>query len=249
MALRGRARLPARAADDRVLDRGHPGGRQGVLREAGPAVDGAMSEPRLVALLCRTSDRGPEGAAGARGAGEALARAARGRRRGSSARRASRATALGGGPARLARVHPRGRRPDRRRARRRRFPILLASDCTICLTTLPAVAAPPPRRVRAVARRARRLQHARDDAVAASSAACAWPARAALWETGFESAGPALDPTRVVMCGVRDIDARRARAARDARRRPRRAARRCWPARSRGARSSCTSTSTCSTRR
>ena len=28
------ARLPALAADDRVLDRGHPGGRQGVLREA-----------------------------------------------------------------------------------------------------------------------------------------------------------------------------------------------------------------------
>jgi enoyl-CoA hydratase len=32
-------------------------------------MDRAMSEPRLVALLCRTSDRGPEGAAGA----EALA--------------------------------------------------------------------------------------------------------------------------------------------------------------------------------
>ena len=29
-----------------------------------------------------------------------------------------------------------------------------------------------------------------------------------LWETGFESAGPTLDPTQVVMCGVRDLDAR-----------------------------------------
>ena len=32
--LRRRARLPALAADDRLLDRGHPGGREGVLREA-----------------------------------------------------------------------------------------------------------------------------------------------------------------------------------------------------------------------
>jgi arginase len=28
-----------------------------------------------------------------------------------------------------------------------------------------------------------------------------------LWDAGFESAGPTLDPTQVVMCGVRDLDA------------------------------------------
>ena len=43
MALRRRARVPARAADARVLDRGHPGGRHGVLREARAAVEGPMS--------------------------------------------------------------------------------------------------------------------------------------------------------------------------------------------------------------
>ena len=32
--LRGRAGVPARAADDRLLHRGHPGGRCGILREA-----------------------------------------------------------------------------------------------------------------------------------------------------------------------------------------------------------------------
>ena len=35
MALEDALGLPARAADDRVRDRGHPGGRPGVLREAG----------------------------------------------------------------------------------------------------------------------------------------------------------------------------------------------------------------------
>ena len=44
------------------------------------------------------------------------------------------------------------------------FPVAAAADCSICITTLPAVAAPPPGRARPVARRPRRLQHARDDA-------------------------------------------------------------------------------------
>ena len=66
MALDRRARVPARAAHARVLDRRHPGGRQGVLREAGAGVDRPLS---VTALRCRTSDRTPGGARGA----EALA--------------------------------------------------------------------------------------------------------------------------------------------------------------------------------
>ena len=38
-----------------------------------------------------------------------------------------------------------------------------------------------------------------------------------LWETGLRIAGPTLDPTQVVMCGVRDARRAGARAARDAR--------------------------------
>ena len=45
-----------------------------------------------------------------------------------------------------------------------RFPVLLASDCSICITTLPTVLRHHPEARIAVARRARRLQHARDDA-------------------------------------------------------------------------------------
>ncbi len=42
-AVRGRARLPALAALAGVHHRGHPGGREGVLREARAAVDGTLS--------------------------------------------------------------------------------------------------------------------------------------------------------------------------------------------------------------
>ena len=48
-----------------VHDRGHPGGRQGVLREARAELDGPMSVS-LVALCCRTSDRTPGGVAAPR---------------------------------------------------------------------------------------------------------------------------------------------------------------------------------------
>ena len=46
-----RARLPALAADDRVLDRGHPGGRAGVLREARAGVEGPMTTDAQTSLL------------------------------------------------------------------------------------------------------------------------------------------------------------------------------------------------------
>ena len=75
MPLRRRARLPALAAHDRALHRGHPGGREGVLREARAGVERSVSVGvSLIAMRCRTSDRSP-GAAARRGD----ARAARGR--------------------------------------------------------------------------------------------------------------------------------------------------------------------------
>ena len=233
--------------DARLRDRGHPGGRQGVLREAG-AASGRAAEPSS-RCCCRTSDRAPGGAQRRAGAGRRARPSGCGVEPRSSARPASRATAtLRRRPARLARLPARGRRPGRRRAGRRALPRAASPrDCSICMTTLPAVLRHRPDATRAVARRARRLQHARDDAVAASSAACAWPPRAACGTPGFD--GPARRPRAGRACAACATStaasaccSRRA-ASRD------RAALASWPARSRARRSSCTSTSTCSTRR
>ena len=128
MPLRRRARLPALAALDRVHDRGHPGGREGLLREARAELDGSLTAwASLVALRCRTADRMPGALRGV----EMLAPLLGGRARRGAAlhrqrRRAAR-DALRGGPARVARLPARGRRPGRRRARgRQRRPVLLA---------------------------------------------------------------------------------------------------------------------------
>ena len=122
MALRRRARVPARAAHDRVLDRGHPGGREGVLREAGARCGRAGERRRRPAL----PHVGPH-AGGARGAEALGARARSGRRRGAMVGSPGepRVARLGGRPARLARLPARGRRPGRGHARRAaRFPVL-----------------------------------------------------------------------------------------------------------------------------
>ena len=92
--VRGRARLPALAADDRVLDRGHPGGRQGVLREARPGVDGAMrsrASSRCCAAPPTAARRGPR----ARRRWPRRSPSAWGSSRASWARRASRARERG----------------------------------------------------------------------------------------------------------------------------------------------------------
>ena len=101
-------------------------------------MDGPVS---VVGLLCRTSDRTPGGARGAQALAPRARRAARASSRASSARPASRAPAPWDGDLRdVARLPARGGRPGRRRARRAaRFPVLRASDCSICMTTLPTV--------------------------------------------------------------------------------------------------------------
>jgi arginase len=157
----------------------------------------------LIALPCRTSDREPSGALGA------LALAAElGRRRGVDPRvvgepgaprvagfaddlRDSRGCLLEAG----------GQVGDVLAAGA--FPALLASDCSICITTLPAV-----------------LRHAPDalvvwlDAHGDFNTPATTPsgflggmclaAACGEWEAGFD--GPSVDPAQVVMCGVRDLD-------------------------------------------
>ncbi|HEV2812755.1 MAG TPA: arginase family protein [Solirubrobacteraceae bacterium] len=159
----------------------------------------------LVALLCRTSDRTAGGARGAR----ALAREL-GERLGLEPRivgspgeprpapwendlRASRGCLLEAG----------GQVDDA--LSRGAFPILTASDCSICMTTLPAV-----------------LRHRPDAHVLWLDAhgdfntpettpsgflgGMCLAAACGVWDDGL-GAEPALDPARVVMCGVRDLDA------------------------------------------
>jgi arginase len=157
----------------------------------------------LVALPCRTSDRAPGGAQGA------LALAAElGRRRGVEPRvvgepgeprvgdfaddlRASRGCLLEAG----------GQADDALAAGA--YPVLFASDCSICITTLPAV-----------------LRHVPDATVLWLDAhgdfntpettpsgflgGMCLAAACGAWDAGFD--GPRLDPAQVVMCGVRDLD-------------------------------------------
>jgi arginase len=157
----------------------------------------------LVALPCRTSDRAPEGAQGA------LALAAElGRRRGVEPRvvgepgqprvgsfaddlRDSRGCLLEAG----------GQADDALAAGA--YPVLFASDCSICITTLPAV-----------------LRHVPDATVLWLDAhgdfntpdttpsgflgGMCLAAACGEWDAGFD--GPRVDAARVVMCGVRDLD-------------------------------------------
>ena len=186
--VRGRARLPARAADDRVRHRGHPGGRQGVLREA-RARRGRAGDAAVVALLCRTSDRTPGGARGAEALAPRLARAAR--RRGADDRLARRAARAAASPTTCASRAAACSRPAARSTTRSPTGASRSCsprDCSICITTLPTVAAPPPRGARrsgstrtATSTRPRRRR-------AASSAACAWPPRAGAGTPGWATA-------------------------------------------------------------
>src|SRR3954454_10678701 len=163
-----------------------------------------MPEPAVVALLCRTSDRVPGGACGAQALATTIAT-----QLGTTARlvgspggtrqsrweedlRDSRGCLLEAG----------GQLEDALDAGR--FPVLLASDCSICLTTLPALARRRPG-VRVLWLDA----HAdfNDPSTTPSgflggmclSAACG------AWDAGFDDGR--MDPAQVVMCGIRDVDA------------------------------------------
>ncbi len=162
MPLRGRARLPALAALDRLHDRGHPGGREGLLREARAQLDGALSGGRLADRHAlpdlrplRGRARGRRAARPARGRG-ARARAALHRQLRGGAR-----DALRGRPARFARLPARGGRPDRRRAGGRRRPGHVRGRLRDRAHDPAGRDPQPARRTAPLAGRARRLQLAR----------------------------------------------------------------------------------------
>jgi arginase len=163
-------------------------------------VEGPLS---LVAMLCRTSDRAPEGSRGA----EALAREL-GERRGIAPRYVGTA-----GEGRVA-----DWRDDLRDSRgclleaggqvddtltAGGYPVLTASDCSICLTTLPTVLRHRPE-VTVLWLDAHGDFNSPDTTPSGFLGGMCLAAACGVWDAGFDL--PRFDPAKVVMCGVRDLD-------------------------------------------
>ncbi len=159
----------------------------------------------VVALLCRTSDRTP---GGARGAG-ALAREL-----GTRLRVEPRVIGSPGEP------RPAPHDKDLRASRgclleaggqvedalnRGAFPILTAGDCSICMTTLPAVVRHRPD-AHVLWLDAHGDFNSPETTPSGFLGGMCLAAACGVWDPGL-GAAPAIDPARVVMCGVRDLDA------------------------------------------
>jgi arginase len=85
-----------------------------------------------------------------------------------------------------------------------RFPVLTASDCSICMTTLAAVVRHAPD-VQVLWLDAHGDFNTPDTTVSGFLGGMCLAAACGRWDAGFE---PALEPARVTMCGVRDLEAR-----------------------------------------
>jgi arginase len=159
-------------------------------------------EGAVVALLCRTSDRDARGAQGAEALASALAA-----RLGGDARmigspgeprdssweedlRDSRGCLLEAG----------GQLDDAMSGGR--YPILTASDCSICMTTLPALVRHRPD-VWVLWLDAHGDFNSPDTTPSGFLGGMCLAAACGVWDSGL---GSGLDPARVVMCGVRDVD-------------------------------------------
>src|SRR5205085_4863408 len=198
------ARLPARAVGDRVRDGGHPGGREGVLREARPGLERPVSDASVVALRCRTSDRTPGGVRGAEALAPRIARllgvearmiGTPGEPRSASFEddlRDSRGCLLEAG----------GQVDDALSGGR--FPVLLASDCSICMTTLPTVLRHVPE-TRVLWLDAHGDFNTPGTTPSGFLGGMCLAAACGRWEAGLTEDGH-VDPARVVMTGVRDLD-------------------------------------------
>ena len=153
-------------------------------------------ERQVAALLCRTSDRTPRAAAGT---GE-LAGLLAARVIGSPGEprtagheddlRDSRGCLLEAG----------GQVDDALEARR--VPILLAGECSVCVATLPLVVRRRPG-VRVLWLDAHPDFHTPATTTSGYLAGMGLAGACGLWDTGF---GAGLDPARVIMHGVRDVD-------------------------------------------
>jgi arginase len=161
-------------------------------------MDGAVS-----ALLCRTSDRAAGGAEGARALALALAErmGVDARLVGTPGEPCERAFADDLAGSRGCLLEAGGQLEDALGGGR--FPVLLAADCSICVTTLPTLA-----RLRPDAHVVWLDAHADFNTPETSPSGylggMCLAGACGLWDTGF---GAGLDPAQVIMCGVRDVDA------------------------------------------
>jgi len=157
---------------------------------------------RIVAFLCRTSDRTPEGALGA----EILARLAA-EKLGTEAR-------VVGSPGEPG---PRNWDEDLRDSHGcileaggqvedaladGRTPLLFASDCSICLTTLPAALRARPE-ARVLWLDAHGDFNSPDTTPSGFLGGMCLAGACGIWDAGL---GETVEPSRVVVCGARDID-------------------------------------------
>jgi len=153
-------------------------------------------ERQIAALLCRTSERGEDAAAGTRELAELLG---------------ARIIGSPGEP------HAAGHRDDLRDAHgclleaggqiddaleAGRIPILLVGDCSICVSTLPVVVRHRPD-VRVLWLDAHPDFNTPDTSASGYLGGMGLAGACGLWDTGF---GAGLDPARVIMFGVRDVD-------------------------------------------
>ncbi|MFP5361163.1 MAG: arginase family protein [Thermoleophilia bacterium] len=152
---------------------------------------------QLTALLCRTSDRGPHAAAGTRELGELLGArivGSPGEPRAADWHqdlRESRGCLLEAG----------GQIDDALEAGR--GPVLLAGECSISVATLPVVVRHQPD-VRVLWLDAHGDFNTPETTVSGFLGGMCLAGACGLWDTGF---GAGLDPGRVIMHGVRDVDA------------------------------------------
>jgi arginase family enzyme len=153
-------------------------------------------ERQIVALLCRTSDRGPQAAAGT---GE-LAELLGARVIGSAGEPRSAGYAEDLRDCRGCLLEAGGQVDDALEAGR--VPILLAGECSVCVSTLPLVVRRFPD-VRVLWLDAHPDFNTPATTVSGYLAGMGLAGACGLWDTGF---GACLDPARVIMHGVRDID-------------------------------------------
>jgi arginase len=165
-------------------------------------MDGTLTRPALIALRCRTSDRTPGGGRGVEALGELL---------GDRLETATRVIGSPGEPranphdtdliaSRGCLLEAGGQVDDALVAGE--VPVLLAGDCSICLTTLPTVA-----RRRPDAKVLWLDAHGDFNTPETTSSSflggMCLAGACGMWGTGFEGV---MDPRRVVLCGVRDLE-------------------------------------------
>ena len=153
-------------------------------------------ERQVVGLLCRTSDRSPDGAAGTRELAELLDARIVGKP-------GTPATCGWSDDLRSAKgclLEAGGQLDDAFEAGR--VPILLAAECSIALSTLPVLMRRHPD-ARVLWLDAHPDFHTPQTTTSGYLAGMCLAGACGLWDTGF---GAGLEPPRVIMHGVRDVD-------------------------------------------